>query len=187
MMGGGDVGRESRDAGLSTKEMARRYRSGETVVMIAAAAGLDLATVHGRLKRAGVKLRPRGRSPRLVLLGATDAKLVARYRAGETLDGIAVATGLSPSAVKYRLRRAGVAMRRTGKAPGQGRLDLPVAEIIRRYRAGQSTYEIGRALDVSAPTIRERLIEAGVKRRRRGSRGGKVEGTRPKPAGRKGT
>jgi hypothetical protein len=96
-------------------------------------------------------------------------------------------SGLDPSTVRYGLRRAGVALRRTGKAPGQGRLDLPVAEIIRRYWAGQSTHAIGRALGVSADTIHRRLVEAGVARRPPGTRGVKAAGQRPKPAGRKGT
>ena len=67
-------------------------------------------------------------------IAADPVKIRTQSPAGETLDMIAAMTGLSPSAVKFRLRRAGVALRRTGKVPGQGRLDLPVAEIIRRYR-----------------------------------------------------
>jgi hypothetical protein len=84
---------------------------------------------------------------------------------------IAAATGLSEAVVYDRLKRAGVAMRRGGVPRGYGRLDRPVAENIRRGRAGESTYEIGRALDVSAYTIRGRLIEAGIARRGPGRRG----------------
>jgi DNA-binding CsgD family transcriptional regulator len=176
-----------RDADLSIDEMVRRYKAGETCVDIGAAAGLSTSAVASRLKQQGIKLRPGGKGPGSGRIDLPVAEIARRYRAGETLDMIAAMTGLNPSTVKYRLRRAGVALRRTGKAPGQGRLDLPVAEIIRRYRAGQSTHAIGRALGVSADTIHGRVVEAGVARRPPGTRGVKAAGKRPKPAGRKGT
>jgi hypothetical protein len=149
----------------STDDLVHRYQAGESCAPIAAATGLRLTTAHGRLKRAGIKLRPPGRPASPGTLGVTDVDLVARYRAGEICAAIAAATGLSRTTVGGRLRRAGVEMRRGGKAPGYGRLDLPVAEIIERYRAGESTVGIGRSLGVSAQAIRERLIEAGIARR----------------------
>jgi hypothetical protein len=82
---------------------------------------------------------------------------------------IAAAIGLSRTTVSERLKRAGVEMRRGGTPPVYGRLDLPVADIIERYGAGESTCAIGRSLGVSAQVIRERLIEAGVERRPKGT------------------
>jgi hypothetical protein len=97
--------------------------------------------------------------------------LVRRYRAGQSCAAIAAATGLTLARVYLRLKQAGVEFRRGGKAPGQGRLDLPDAEIARRYRGGESAEAIARSLGVSAYAIRKRLIEAGVERRRPGRRG----------------
>jgi hypothetical protein len=128
---------------LSIDELVRRYRAGESCAAIAAATGSRPTTVQGRLKRAGVKLRPPGRPASRGLIDVADADLVARYRAGETCPAIAAAIGMSESMVYDRLKRAGVEMRRGGKAPGYGRLDLPDVEIAERYRAGESTYEIG--------------------------------------------
>jgi hypothetical protein len=98
-----------------------------------------------------------------------------RYRGGETIDVIAAATGLHRTTVRKRLRRAGVEMRPAGPAPKYERLDLPDAAIVERYRSGETTTAIGRSLVVSAQVIRERLIEAGVERRRPGSRGVKAK------------
>ena len=181
------MGRKRRDAGLSIDEMVRRYEAGETCGDIGAVAGLSESSVARWLRQQGIKLRPGSKRPGSGRLDLPVPEIVARYRAGESLRMIAATTGMDPSSVRYRLRRAGVALRRTGKAPGQGRLDLPVAEIIRRYQAGQSTQAIGRALGVSADTIHRRLVEAGVARRPPGTRGVKAAGKRPKPAGRKGT
>jgi DNA-binding Lrp family transcriptional regulator len=181
------MGRKRRDAGLSIDEMFRRYKAGETCGDIGAAAGLSESSVARRLRQQGIKLRPGSKRPGSGQIDLTVAEIARRYRAGQTLTIIAATTGMDPSTVRYRLRRAEVALRRTGKAPGQGRLDLPVAEIIRRYRAGQSTQAIGRALGVSADTIHRRLVVAGVARRPPGTRGVKAAGQRPRPAGRKGT
>jgi hypothetical protein len=61
--------------------------------------------------------------------------MVRRCQAGETCARIAAATGLPRSTVQGRLKQAGVEMRRSGKAPGYGRLDLPDAEIAERNRS----------------------------------------------------
>ena len=187
MTRGAGMGRKRRDAGLSIDEIVRRYKAGETCGDIGAVAGLSQSAVASRLRQQGIKLRPGGKGPGSGRIDLPVAEIARRYRAGETLDMIAATTGLDPSTVRYRLRRAGVALRRTGKVPGQSRLDLPVAEIIRRHRARQSTQAIGRALGVSADTIHRRLVEAGVARRPPGTRGVKAAGKRPKPAARKGT
>jgi hypothetical protein len=166
MTRGDAVVRTGRDADDSTAEMIRRYLAGETLVEIEAATGVGRGAVERRLKRAGITLRPQGRIRGKRGRDAGDEDLVARYAAGESRGAIAAATGLHPPTVHYRLKRAGVEMRSVAEARRNARLDLPVAEIIERYRTGESTYAIGRLLGVSAQCIRERLIEAGVERRR---------------------
>jgi uncharacterized protein (DUF433 family) len=137
------MGRKLRDLGLTTEELVRRYQAGETLAMLAAAIGVSRTPLYRLLREAGVKLSAPGTLPRMGRLCATDADLVARYRAGETCEVIAAATGLSESVVRRRLKRAGVEMKWGGGRPGHGRQELPVAEIIDRYRAGESTRAIG--------------------------------------------
>ena len=100
--------------------------------------------------------------------GLSTDEMVYRYCAGETGRAIAAAAGLSRSAVHNRLRRAGVELRRGAEARRYERLDLPLGQIIERYRAGETTTAIGRSLGVSDEVVRRRLIEAAVGRRRPG-------------------
>lgn len=54
-------------------------------------------------------------------------------------------------------------------------LNLPIAEVVRRYRGGESTVALGRACDTSPANVRYRLLAEGVKMRGCGgvrSRGG---------------
>jgi hypothetical protein len=129
------VGQKRLDVGLSDDALIDRYRSGDTLAVIAATTGLSLTAVYGRLKQASVRLRPPGRSAR-ALPNVTDAELAARYQAGATAKIIAAETGLSERIVYERLRRAVVEMRQGGVPTGHGRVALPVAEIVDRYRAG---------------------------------------------------
>jgi hypothetical protein len=107
-----------------------------------------------------------GRKPKDA--GLSIDEMVDRYRAGETCRAIATAAGLSGSAVRDRLRRAGVELRWGAEARRYERLDLPLGRIIERYRDGETTTAIGRSLGVSDEVVRRRLIKAAVERRRPG-------------------
>jgi hypothetical protein len=63
-------------------------------------------------------------------------KLVRRYRSGRTIAMIVAATGLNRESVRLRLKRAGIGLTPRGARRGSRRLDLPVTEIVERYRAG---------------------------------------------------
>jgi hypothetical protein len=93
-------------------------------------------------------------------------EMVRRYRSGESCAAIAAVAGLDESTIRYRLKRAGVELRSAGKPRGRGPLGSLDRRIIDRYRGGESTIAIGRALGVSGEAIRLRLAAAGVKRRR---------------------
>jgi hypothetical protein len=155
----------------STDELVRRYQAGESTTAIGASIGVSATTVRQWLMQAGVTLRPPGWVAGRQRLDLDDADLIARYRSGETLTEILNATGIGRMTVRARLKRAGVAMRPACEPPGSRRLDLPVAEIVESYRSGESSVTIGRSFGVSSRVIRQRLIEAGVERRRPGSRG----------------
>ncbi|MFF4900444.1 hypothetical protein [Streptomyces sp. NPDC001068] len=62
------------------------------------------------------------------------------------------------TAAEVEIRTTGEHVRRTGIR----RAAIDDAEIIRRYQAGESELALSRALSVSRPTIRRRLVEAGV-------------------------
>jgi hypothetical protein len=66
--------------------------------------------------------------------GLSINEMVGRDRAGETCRAIAAAAGLSGSAVQNRLRREGVELRLGAEARRYERLDLPLGQIIERYR-----------------------------------------------------
>jgi hypothetical protein len=93
-------------------------------------------------------------------------ELVRLYQFGVTIAMIAAMVGLNRESIRLRIKRAGITLRPRGARHGRPRLDLPVAEIVERYRAGESVATIGRSLEVSPYVIRMRLIEAGVERRR---------------------
>jgi transposase len=57
---------------LSSEEIVRRYRSGESGVSIAVAAGCVASTIYGVLRREGVQLRDR--NPRAAAAQATIAR-----------------------------------------------------------------------------------------------------------------
>ena len=95
-----------------------------------------------------------------------DDALAERYEAGASLSRLALVYGVSPSTVRRRLKRQGVVMRGSGEHNG---IPLPVADIVRRYGAGEGTPVLGRAYEVSTNTIVRRLHVAGVKLRPRGA------------------
>jgi DNA-directed RNA polymerase specialized sigma24 family protein len=87
----------------------------------------------------------------------TTEAMVVLYDAGWSHKAIGKVSGLSPTAVRYRLKRAGVVAR-----PGRrARAALPpAAELATRHGAGESFEAIGRELGVSGQTVRNRLREA---------------------------
>jgi len=97
--------------------------------------------------------------------------LVRRFQAGESCDAIAAATGLTLSAVCWRLGRAGAEIGPPRAGRGRRPIELPDTQIIERYRAGETAFAIARLFGVSANTIRGRLIRAGIEPRGRGTRG----------------
>lgn len=97
---------------------------------------------------------------------ATKADAVQRYQAGEGQREIADALGVSQSAVMQWLRRAGVKARKPGEMKAVRLVPPEVSdEIVRRYLAGESFNQIGKALNLSPLTVRKRCQSAGVKPR----------------------
>jgi hypothetical protein len=142
-MGGAGVGRKPKDIGVSVDELARRYRSGETIEAIAAAVGVDPRTVRQRLRRAGVELRPPGRCRGYRLLHLDDAEIVRRYRAGETMPAIGRSLGVSAATVRDRLMDAGVERRPRGGGRRPRPIETPRERARSKFGWGPAEVEIG--------------------------------------------
>jgi hypothetical protein len=150
---------------ISDAEMRSRYESGQTVAEVAAAAGLDQATVWRRLKQAGVVMRPAARKPE------RSAEILRRHRDGQDPETIAAAIGGKPGTVKARLREHGLKTSRTaprrrgGKRRGRPRSLIPAAarkRIAAAYQAGESMRAIAAAEGIAEQTVRNALLAQGV-------------------------
>lgn len=84
-----------------TRAAIAMYRNGRTVEQIAEELGCTRQAVHGRLRSAGVRLRPRGKvcKPR--------SPLVAQRATGAVLRIIAEQHGVTPPLVYHRLWQVG--------------------------------------------------------------------------------
>ena len=95
----------------------------------------------------------------------TEAAIVARYRAGESMELVAAAEYVSISTVWRVLDRHGVRSR------GHGRRQLEHAEYertIELYRSGLGGDDVGRLLGITGAAVRQRLRLAGEPRRKGG-------------------
>lgn len=156
---------------LPELELKARYEAGEPARTLAADYGVDEGTIRAHLRRFGVTIRPGGPDRPDVDVD----ELTRRYHAGESTETLAVAFGCSPQTVTRRLKAAGVELRERGVKPNGApkRIDLngELPEVIRRYRLGWSLEDLGVEYGCSMPTIRARLVEAGVEIRGQGKRG----------------
>ncbi|NJC22175.1 hypothetical protein BJ994_001251 [Arthrobacter pigmenti] len=85
--------------------------------------------------------------------------LIAEYQEGVPVQVLAGKYRIHRGSASQHLRDKGIPVRQRGMPEGL------VEEDIRLYEQGCSLEAIGRHMDVSANTVRKRLIEAGVKMR----------------------
>lgn len=90
-------------------------------------------------------------------------QIVAGYADGRSIKQLAVEFDTSGDAVLRLLREEGVETRKPCVISAE-----QSAEIVRRYEAGQSTYEIEEAVGVPRTTVTRTLQRAGVPLRSRG-------------------
>ena len=97
-----------------------------------------------------------------------DARMVAAYLGGDTLQAIADRAGWSQGGVILALERCGVARRKGGRAPGfrawntKGKQPLNIPAVIAAYAEGHSIPQIAADTRYSTTTIRAVLLKAGV-------------------------
>ena len=150
--------------GISEAEIVARYLNGEGGSSIADSLNVSHTTVYKILHRSGVDIHAPGRYRANV--DFCDA--VRRNHGGESLTSIASDLGVTPTTLHNRFVEAGIKVKRNYVPP---RKDVPVEEIVKRYKSGESIWQIADVYPVSHETIRKRLIEAGVELRAWGGRG----------------
>ena len=102
----------------------------------------------------------------------SDDQITDLYVSGETADAIAQEAGCCGVTVLEIVRRAGVPVRKPGAPPSHKHLAISSAEIIRRYRDGQSGLLIADAAGCTPSTVYRVLRSHGVEVRPSPSRTG---------------
>ncbi len=154
--------------GAKDADICRRYEAGEGILKISAEFGINKATVHRVLKRAGI-------APNRRLSGTDTYAIRRRYESGEAGGNIAKEFGVSKEAIYRVLDKFGVVRRPWHGPPptlGPGQVD----EAAKRYTAGDTCKAIAQHFGVSATCVLETLRRNGVQIRRRGTL---IGGTRP--------
>jgi transposase len=149
---------------VKTRDIARMYRRGMTIVEIGAAVRMDPSGIWYRLARAGVEMRPPG-SRQAMRTGRcrddiTAEDVRALYGGGLGIRAVAERLGCSATAIRARL--AGVAPIR-GRG-GRRREDIREDDVRRLRAAGLTLQAIAERLGCSMGAVYSRL--------RRGSAGG---------------
>lgn len=151
-------------ADISEAEVVDRYLSGEGGSSIADNLNVSHTTIYKILRGSGVGIRTPGRYRADIDL----CDVVERNHGGEPIASIADDLGVSATTLHNRFKEAGIKIKKNYNPP---RKDVPVEEIVKRYKGGESIWQIADDYPVSHETIRKRLIEAGVELRAWGGRG----------------
>lgn len=99
------------------------------------------------------------------------AESLMRYQEGMSLSAAAEAARVSIGALRATLRKSGTTARNPSAAISLGKggkRAKHLAEVVRRYMAGESTVSIGKDIGVAAQTVAEWLTSAGVELRSQG-------------------
>jgi len=153
--------RTSKYAYLDVNELERRYVNGETTVDIAAEYGVAPATVQWLLRRAGVKLRPRGTRSGLTP-ERRISEIVRLFKEGRTVREIVQQLCISTTAVAAVIAEQ--------KLPHRYKRRLLSSEqcaaVATSYKAGETYAELCLRYNVASSVIRAALDAQGVKPRR---------------------
>jgi hypothetical protein len=131
---------------------------------LAASLGVTLGDVARMIQVAGPRRDDRYR-------GRLDVEEVRRrYEAGESLAAIGAAMGASDTTVRHAMVRVGIPTRPGPRPAGERRgplQRLDVAEIRRRYQAGETIKGIARAIGASESGVGRAMDRIGIARRSR--------------------
>ncbi|GLZ41960.1 helix-turn-helix domain-containing protein [Actinokineospora sp. NBRC 105648] len=154
--------RGSRRADLG-RELAVRFRRGESVGALAESVGRSTSLVRRLLTEAGI-VAPGWPACLGVPEPELAAVLAARYLAGTSMENLARETGIDRRAVRRLLERAEAA-----PPPRSDRSRLTDTELIDSYRRGASLRDLADRSGMSYARVRETLLAAGITLRARGN------------------
>jgi uncharacterized protein (DUF433 family) len=149
-------GRQGVAESLPAEQIISRYRGGESLADLAAAYKVSVNTIRRVMDARGEERRssaPKEGVSRAVS-PKTEAEIVRRNHAGQSMHDIATALGISKTAVSNALERQAAT---PSTAPGFPRRDLPMDEIAKRRAAGESAQDLADEYGVSKATIHRRL------------------------------
>ncbi|KAF0179614.1 MAG: hypothetical protein FD161_1231 [Limisphaerales bacterium] len=156
----GNRGDEFKPPAVPAEEVAKLYAGGLGLEPVAARAGVSRKKVRRLLREQRMPVRGRAEAMRQPAQARriSDRVVARRYRAGATLDALAIAAGSTVPVIRRILADQGVALR-----PKLVPLRLSEEQIASRYRAGSSLAQLAAEAGCSSlyPT-RRILRRAGV-------------------------
>jgi len=145
---------------VPAEEVAKLYAEGLGLEPVAARAGVSRKKVRRLLREQRVPVRGRAEAMRQPAQARriSDRAVARRYRAGATLDALAIAAGSTVPVIRRILADQGVALR-----PKLVPMRLSEEQIASRYRAGSSLAQLAAEAGCSSLyPIRRILQRAGV-------------------------
>jgi hypothetical protein len=152
-----------RKLNVPMEELKRMYEVEQmSAKQIGERVGLTAGGVLHHLRKLGCAMRSNSKPE------VNTEQLIGLYTAGRSPESMSAEVGLSVSAIRYRLRKAGMMFREVG----WGNRKTPTAELTRLYVEEQlSLNEAARATGMSKGAIRSRLKREGIERRSPMARG----------------
>ena len=152
----GDRGDDCRPPSLSAKTVAALYAAGAGLERVAAKAGVSRKKAERMLREQQVPLRGRAEAMRQSAQSRkiSDQTVAQRYRAGATLDSLAIAAGSTVPVIRRILADQGVALR-----PKLAQLRVSEQRIAALYRDGSSLEQIAALAGCSSPYPIRRILQ----------------------------
>lgn len=150
---------------ITNQQLATEYLGSDiTAEELGAKYGVSKPTILSRLKTVDCKMRKPGAHE--LGFGVTAEQLRVEYELPTTLIMLAKKYGCDPSAIRYKVLKAGGKMRAKKELGGQT-MDLPLTdnEIVMRYNTGNTIPQIADECACSIPTIHRRLRDNDCKMR----------------------
>ena len=155
----GNRGDDFRPPPMPAETVAALYAAGAGLERVAAKAGVSRKKAKRMLRDQQVPLRGRAEATRHPeqSRNISDQTVVRRYRAGATLESLAIAAGSNAPVIRRILADQGVALR-----PMLAQLNIPEERIASLYRDGSSLGNIAALAGCSRAVIRRILRRDGV-------------------------
>lgn len=149
------------------REICRRYLAGETTTQLGTLLGTRGGTISNVLKRNGVTARAKGCGRQGILMTKNEAEICRRYLTGESAAQLGAAFEVDPGTVTKYLKRKGITLRTNKEAHGGLSAEIET-EVCKRYKNGESTWQLGSAFGVHSTTIGNILKRKNIERRASG-------------------